>query len=148
MEQLLYRTLIYLHVISVVASIGPFFILLPMMKKLRSASETVLPSYLETFRFTVQLSKHSGHVLVGTGILLVLLGPWTWTTPWIIMTLVILFCSLFFLARAFSPTLRKFREDDANREKLVGKLHRTVWIYLILLLAMLWFMVVKPEMWA
>ena len=148
MEQLLYRTLIYLHVISVVASIGPFFILLPMMKKLPSASETVLPSYLETFRFTVQLSKHSGHVLVGTGILLVLLGPWTWTTPWIIMTLVILFCSLFFLARAFSPTLRKFREDDANREKLVGKLHRTVWIYLILLLAMLWFMVVKPEMWA
>ncbi|MGD6846834.1 hypothetical protein [Rossellomorea aquimaris] len=147
MEYLLYRTLIYLHVISVVASIGPFFILLPMMKKLRTASDSVLPSYLDTFRFTVQLSKHSGHVLVGTGILLVLLGPWTWSTPWIIMTLVIMFCSLFFLARAFSPTLRKFGEDDADREWLVGKLNRTVWIYLILLLAMLWFMVVKPNLW-
>ncbi|MDT9026998.1 MULTISPECIES: hypothetical protein [Rossellomorea] len=147
MEHLLYRTLIYLHVISVVASIGPFFVLLPMMKKLRTASDSVLPSYLDTFRFTVQLSKHSGHVLVGTGILLVLLGPWTWSTPWIIMTLVIMFCSLFFLARAFSPTLRKFGEDDADREWLVGKLNRTVWIYLILLLAMLWFMVVKPNLW-
>jgi len=147
MEYLLYRTLIYLHVISVVASIGPFFILLPMMKKLRTASDSVLPSYLDTFRFTVRLSKHAGHVLVGTGILLVLLGPWTWSTPWIIMTLVIMFCSLFFLARAFSPTLRKFGVDDADREWLVGKLNRTVWIYLILLLAMLWFMVVKPNLW-
>ncbi len=147
METLLYRTLIYLHVISVVASIGPFFILLPMIKKLRTASEFILPSYLDTFRFTVRLSKHSGHVLVGTGILLVLLGPWTWTTPWIIMTLFIMFCSLFFLARAFSPTLKKFGEDDADREWLVGKLKRTVWIYLILLLAMLWFMVVKPSLW-
>ncbi|MCA1060716.1 hypothetical protein LCL96_17400 [Rossellomorea aquimaris] len=148
MEHLLYRTLIYLHVISVVASIGPFFILLPMMRKIRFASESILPTYLDTFRITVQLSKHSGHVLVGTGILLVLLGPWTWTTPWIIMTLVIMFCSLFFLARAFSPTLRKFGEDHADRERLVRKLHRTVWIYLFLLLAMLWFMVVKPGMWA
>jgi hypothetical protein len=147
MEQLLYRTLIYLHVISVVASIGPFFLLLLTMKKLRTVSRSILPSYLDTFRYTVQLSKHSGHVLVGTGILLVLLGPWTWTTPWIIMTLFIMFCSLFFLARAFSPTLRKFGEEDADREKLVGKLHRTVWTYLILLLAMLWFMVVKPGMW-
>ncbi|UTE79365.1 hypothetical protein [Rossellomorea sp. KS-H15a] len=144
---MLYRTLIYLHVISVVASIGPFFLLLLTMNKLRTASPSILPSYLDTFRFTVQLSKHSGHVLVGTGILLVLLGPWTWTTPWIVMTLVIMLCSLFFLARAFSPTLRKFEEEDADREKLVGKLHRTVWIYLILLLAMLWFMVVKPGMW-
>ncbi|TMU83581.1 hypothetical protein FGG79_19340 [Bacillus sp. BHET2] len=147
METLLYRTLIYLHVISVVASIGPFFILLPMIKKLRTASLAILPSYLDTFRFTVQLSKHSGHVLVGTGILLVLLGPWTWTTPWIIMTLFIMFCSLFFLARAFSPTLRKFGEDDGDRESLVRKLKRTVWIYLILLLSMLWFMVVKPSLW-
>ncbi|MGM0854802.1 MAG: hypothetical protein ACQEWI_19690 [Bacillota bacterium] len=147
MEHLLYRTMIYLHVISVVASIGPFFILLPMMKKLRTASDSVLPSYLDTFRFTVQLSKHAGHVLVGSGILLVLLGPWTWSTPWIIMTLVIMFCSLFFLARAFSPTLRKFAKKDADREWLVGKLNRTVWIYLILLLAMLWFMVVKPSLW-
>ncbi len=147
MDGLFYRFLIYLHIISVIASIGPFFILLPMVKKIRGAAKTELSPYLDTFRFTVQLSKHSGHVLVGTGILLVLLGPWSWNTPWILMTLLIMLCSLFFLARAFSPTLRKLQEQDQERVRLVAKLKRTIWIYLILLLSMLWFMVVKPNLW-
>lgn len=144
---LFYRFIIYLHVLSVVASIGPFFILFPMIKKLRAASGAEVTPYLDTFRFTVRLSKHAGHVLVGSGVLLVVLGPWTWGTPWIIMTLFIMFCSLFFLARAFSPTLRKIDDDQEDREPLISKLKRTIWTYLILLLAMLWFMVVKPNLW-
>ncbi|MEG9295502.1 hypothetical protein V6B33_03490 [Mangrovibacillus sp. Mu-81] len=142
-----YRIIIYLHVLSVVASIGPFFILLPMIKKLRTASGEEVTPYLDTFRFTVRLSKHAGHVLVGSGILLVLLGPWSWDTPWIVMTLLIMFCSLFFLARAFSPTLRKFDDEQEEREPLIAKLKRTICTYLFLLLAMLWFMVVKPNLW-
>jgi hypothetical protein len=144
---LFYRFIIYLHVLSVVASIGPFFILFPMIKKLRVASGSEVTPYLDTFRFTVRLSKHAGHVLVGSGVLLVVLGPWTWSTPWIIMTLFIMFCSLFFLARAFSPTLRKIDDAQEDREPLIAKLKRTIWTYLILLLAMLWFMVVKPNLW-
>jgi hypothetical protein len=145
--ELYYRIIIYLHVLSVVASIGPFFILLPMIKKLRIASGKEMTSYLDTFRFTVRLSKHAGHVLVGSGILLVILGPWSWDTPWIVMTLITMFCSLFFLARAFSPTLRKFDDDQEEREPLIAKLKRTILTYLILLLAMLWFMVIKPDLW-
>ncbi|WP_199484582.1 hypothetical protein [Peribacillus glennii] len=141
-----YRLLIYVHVISVIVSIGPFFILLPIAKKLRMGHMQV-DGYLETFRFVVRLAKHSGHVLVGTGILLVVSGPWTWSTPWIVMTLVILFCSLFFLARAFSPTLQKFNQEGQNRRVLAEKLTRSIWIYIILLLAMLWFMVGKPDLW-
>lgn len=144
---LLYRILIYIHVLSVIVSIGPFFILLPIVKKLRIAQEAETRAHLETFRFVVRLSKHSGHVLIGTGILLVAYGPWTWRTPWIVMTLIILFCSLFFLARAFSPKLRKFHEEDQNRGDLAAKLQRSIWIYIILLTAMLWFMVVKPALW-
>ncbi|WP_239582931.1 DUF2269 domain-containing protein [Bacillus tianshenii] len=147
MLDFMYRIIIYIHVLSAIASIGPFFVLLPIAKKLSSAKEHALNGYLETFRFVVRLSKHTGHVLVGSGILLVVLGPWTWGTPWIIMTLIILFCSLFFLARAFSPTLRKFEEEGHDKAELAAKLNRTVWIYLILLLAMLWFMVVKPPLW-
>jgi uncharacterized membrane protein len=142
-----YRIIIYLHVLSVVASIGPFFILLPMIKKLRTAAGEEVNPYLDTFRFTVRLSKHAGHVLVGSGILLVLLGPWSWDTPWIVMTLFIMFCSLFFLARAFSPTLRKFDDEQEERKPLIAKLKQTIWTYLFLLLAMLWFMVVKPNLW-
>ncbi|HZG71027.1 MAG TPA: hypothetical protein VEY51_05745 [Chondromyces sp.] len=142
---LFYRVLIYLHTSSAIVSIGPFFILLPIVKKLLHAREEELNAHLETFKFTVRLSKHSGHVLVTTGVLLVALGPWTWKTPWVIMTLFIMFCSLFFLARAFSPTLRKFQEEGHKREELTAKLKRTIWIYIALLMTMLWFMVVKPS---
>lgn len=142
-----YRLFIYLHISSAIASIGPFFILLPIVKKLRIAKEMEINAYLDTFRFVVRLAKHAGHVLVGTGILLVIFGPWTWSTPWIVMTLIILFCSLFFLARAFSPTLRKFQEEPQNRDALAAKLKRSIWIYIILLMAMLWFMVGKPALW-
>lgn len=143
----LYRILIYIHILSVIASIGPFFILLPVGNKLQAAKEAELSAYLGTFRSVVRLAMHSGHVLVVTGILLVVSGPWAWSTPWIVMTLIIMFCSLFFLARAFSPTLRKFQVQGQNREVLAAKLKRTIWIYIILLLAMLWFMVGKPTLW-
>ena len=145
---LLYRILIYIHVLSVIVSIGPFFILLPIAKKMHVVREAELNAYLDTFRFVVRLAMHSGHVLIVSGILLVISGPWTWSTPWIVMTLLILFCSLFFLARAFSPKLRKFQEKGANKEELAVKLQRTIWIYIILLITMLWFMIVKPTLWS
>jgi len=144
---LVYRIIIYLHVSSVIASIGPFFILMPIVKKLPTAEGKELGAYLATLKSVVRLSMHAGHVLVGTGVLLVILGPWTWKTPWIVMTLALLFSSLFFLARAFSPTLRKFTEEGANKTELAAKLKRTIWTYIILLMAMLWFMVVKPHLW-
>ncbi len=142
-----YSVLLYIHVASVIVSIGPFFILFPIAKKLRVAKAAEMEAYLHTFRSVVWLAKHAGHVLVASGILLVILGPWNWSTPWIIMTLVILLGSLFFLARAFSPTLRKFQEDNHNKEELAAKLNRSIWIYIILLMAMLWFMVGKPYLW-
>ena len=145
---LLYRILIYIHVLSVIVSIGPFFILLPIAKKMHLVREAELNAYLDTFRFVVRLAMHSGHVLIVSGILLVISGPWTWGTPWIVMTLLIMFCSLFFLARAFSPKLRNFQEKGANKEELAVKLQRTIWIYIILLITMLWFMIVKPTLWS
>ncbi|WP_108669952.1 hypothetical protein [Peribacillus acanthi] len=144
---LLYRSLIFIHVLSVIVSIGPFFILLPIVKKLKMVKEEEVGAHLETFRFVVRLTKHAGHVLVGSGVLLVIYGPWTWSTPWIVMTLLIMFASLFFLARAFSPKLRKYQEEVHNRLELAEKLKRSIWIYIILLIAMLWFMVVKPSLW-
>ncbi|MCM3125499.1 MULTISPECIES: hypothetical protein [unclassified Mesobacillus] len=144
---LLYRIIIYLHVASVIASIGPFFILMPIVKKLPDAVGRELEAHLALLKSVVRMSKHAGHVLIGSGVLLVILGPWTWKTPWIIGTLALLFASLFFLARAFSPTLRKFAEEGANKIELSAKLKRTIWTYIILLMSMLWFMVVKPNLW-
>lgn len=144
---LFYRILIYLHVLGAAGSIGPFFILLPIVHKLRKAKDAEMTAYLSTFWFVVRLTKHAGHVLVLSGVLLIALGPWTWGTPWILMTLAVMFASLFFLARAFSPILRKFPEQDSNKEELANKLQRSLWMYIIILLIMLWFMVVKPTLW-
>lgn len=147
MNELWYRIVLYLHVLSAIASIGPFFLLFSIVNKLRRALEEELNVYLHTFKLAVSLVKHSGHVLVITGALLVFFGPWTWKTPWIVMTLLIMFASVFFLARAFSPTLREFRVSGHEKGVLAAKLKRTVWSYFILLLAMLWFMVDKPALW-
>lgn len=142
-----YRIVLFLHVVSAIASIGPFFLLFSLVNKLRHAVKTELNAYLLTFKHAVSLVKHSGHVLVLTGALLVFFGPWSWKTPWIIMTLMIMFASTFFLARAFSPILKKFHKSGQDQLQLISKLKRTVWTYFILLLAMLWFMVDKPALW-
>ncbi|WP_139487960.1 hypothetical protein [Brevibacillus dissolubilis] len=143
----LYRILLYVHILSAILSIGPFFILLPIIRKLRTAEGLVEQAYLDAFRFSNQLAKHAGHVLTVSGILLVVFGPWTWGTSWIVMTIIVLISSLLFLARAFSPTIRKFDQDGHDRAELVQKLNRSVWIYIVLLLIMLWFMVVRPTLW-
>ncbi|MGG0465417.1 hypothetical protein ABE029_29465, partial [Priestia aryabhattai] len=63
---MLYRILVYIHVSSVILSIGPFFILLPIVKKLHSSREQEMNAYLITFQSVVRLAKHTGHVLVIT----------------------------------------------------------------------------------
>lgn len=146
MEKL--RTLLlYIHILSAITSIGPFFVLIPLVPRLRTAESEAREAYLNTFRSAIRLVKHMGHVLVVSGILLILVASWSWMEPWLVATYMILACSLYFMARAFTPKLRKFGEPAADKESLVKKLLRSVWIYLLLLLAMLWLMVAKPQLW-
>ncbi|WP_343802386.1 hypothetical protein [Bacillus carboniphilus] len=142
-----YKLIVYIHVLSAVASIGPFFVLLPLLKKIKVAAGEEVPAYIQVFRSSTLLVKHAGHVLVGSGVVLIWLGSWPWSTSWIVMTLVVMFSSIIFLARAFTPTLKEFDTPSHDRGMLVAALHRAVWTYLGLLLLMLWFMVVKPVWW-
>ncbi|WKA58811.1 DUF2269 family protein [Planococcus shenhongbingii] len=143
----MYTLILFLHIMSAVLSIGPFFVLVPLVKQMRDVPDAVLQSQISTFRSATRLVKHAGHVLVTTGVLLIWQSYWQWTTPWIVMTLVIMFGSIFFLARAFKPILQKFDEPHADRAALINKLNRSVWLYIGLLVAMLWLMVAKPELW-
>jgi len=143
----LYIALIFIHVSSAVVSIGPLFVLFSVLHKMRNANPTAELAYISIFRSVVRLIKHAGHVLVGSGILLVLLGSWSWLTPWIILTIALMVISIFFLARAFSPTLLKFEDSNANKQLLVNQLHKSTWIYIILLGMMLGLMVIKPDLW-
>jgi hypothetical protein len=142
-----YSFLLYVHIFSVILSIGPYFVLFPLLAKMRAASLDLLPVYIEPFRFTVRLTKHAGHILVTTGVLLTWLSPWTWNTPWILATVVIMVGSLYFIARAFSPLLRQLRAPHDDRSMLIDKLKRALIYYVIITMAMMWFMVSKPNLW-
>jgi hypothetical protein len=145
---MLYTILLYLHIASVIASLGPFFVLFPLLRKVRTASADELKIYLPTFTLAIRLSKHSGHILVTTGVLMMWHEHISWLTSWVLITIFILVSSLYFIARAFSPTIRKLATPDHNnRQELVNKLRFNVWLYVVLMLIMLWFMVNKPNFW-
>ncbi|WP_372867848.1 DUF2269 family protein [Planomicrobium okeanokoites] len=143
----MYTVILYAHILSAALSIGPFFVLIPLVNRIRESDTKSLSGLVATFRSATRLVMHAGHILVATGVLLVWLGPWPWHSPWILMTLAVMFSSVFFLARAFSPVLKKFAEPEADQSALAEKLKRSLWIYIMLLLLMLWFMVDKPTLW-
>ncbi|WP_341202220.1 DUF2269 family protein [Planomicrobium okeanokoites] len=143
----MYTVILYAHILSAALSIGPFFVLIPLVNRIRESDTKSLSGLVAIFRSATRLVMHAGHILVATGVLLVWLGPWPWHSPWILMTLAVMFSSVFFLARAFSPVLKKFAEPEADQSALAEKLKRSLWIYIMLLLLMLWFMVDKPTLW-
>lgn len=114
---------------------------------MRRANEEEMGAYVATFQSTVTVVKHAGHVIVPSGILLIWQGGWSWTTSWVVLTIVMMVGSIVFLARAFKPTIRTFRTNAYDQAFFVRKLHSATWKYILLLLIMLWLMVVKPVLW-
>ena len=144
---LFYTVIVYLHVVSAVASVGPLFLLFPMISRMRTAVKVEETMLLSLFKWTIRFVMHAGHVLVVTGVLLILFGPWPWYTSWVIVTLGIMMLSVVFLASGFSVVLKQFSTEPENREALLTKLTKTSWKYIGLLLVMLYLMVAKPSFW-
>ncbi|WP_312753636.1 hypothetical protein [Rummeliibacillus suwonensis] len=145
---MLYSTVLFIHVFSAVLSIGPFFVLIPMLKKMKIAkTHEEMTAYVTTFSLAIQIVKHAGHILILSGIYLLWSGGYSITSPFIVMTIALLMASIVFLARAFKPTIRTFNTPEYHQQLFVAKLKKAVWIYTILLLIMLWFMVTKPPLW-
>ena len=142
-----YVFIIFTHVFRMVLSVGPLFVLFAVLRKMPGADIATEKAFISIFRSVVRLIKHAGHVLVGSGILLVYLGSWPWHTSWIVLTIGLMVLSIFFLASAFKGTLKKFDDLDADRHLLIKKLHRSTWTYVILLVLMLALMVMKPTLW-
>lgn len=144
---LLYTVIVYIHVLSAVASVGPLFLLFPIISRIRKAVMSEEAMLLSLFKWTTRFVMHSGHVLVGSGVILILIGPWPWYTSWVIVTLGIMMISIVFLASGFSVVLNRFPKEPENREELLKKLLNTSWRYIGLLLIMLYLMVAKPSFW-
>ena len=136
-----------MHVVSAVLSIGPLFILMPVIKRLRGAQSDVELAYMSVIKVTIRIVMHAGHVLVCSGALLIITGPWSWHTSWVVMTIIVLAISGFFLATGFTRVLRTFNIPGINKNELLDRLNRTSWLYIGLMLVMLWLMVQKPNFW-
>lgn len=144
---MVYTFFLYTHILSAIISIGPLFALLLILKKMDSLEESQLWGFVQLFQSIITIIKHAGHVLVISGIILIILSGWTWTTSWVVLTILVMLGSIIFLARAFKPTIHTFGTTDFNKEIFIIKLRKSTWLYIFLLLVMLWFMVAKPELW-
>lgn len=147
MIQLLFKIILYVHVLSAVVSIGPLFALLIIVKLMESAENSVLEGYVRSFQAGITAVKHAGHVVVLSGILLIWLSGWPWHTSWVVLTVGLMIGSIFFLASAFKPTIKTFGTEQFAKKDFVKKLHRATWLYIFILLIMLWLMVNKPMFW-
>lgn len=102
----IYTLLLYIHILSAILSIGPLFVVLTIVKKMRTASHVEMPPYIESFKGAITIVKHSGHVLVASGILLMWHVGYHWSTSWVVLTFLVMFASIVFLARAFNRRYR------------------------------------------
>ncbi|WP_318614082.1 DUF2269 family protein [Sporosarcina sp. YIM B06819] len=147
MKPEIYGIIVFLHVLSAVLSIGPLTLLMPVINRLYGVEASIEQAYLSVIKVVIRIVMHAGHVLVFTGVLLLILGPYPWTSSWVILTLAILLISGVFLAKGFTFVLRRFHNPDADKDDILNRLMRTSWIYLGLMLIMLWLMVQKPMFW-
>ncbi|WP_390286976.1 hypothetical protein [Ureibacillus sp. GCM10028918] len=144
----MFHTLIlYIHIVSAVGSIGPLFSLIPITKKMESADGGQLFGLVQSFQTAITIVKHAGHVLVLSGIILIITSGWSWTTSWVVLTITIMIGSIVFLARAFKPTLKTIGTQEFQKEQFIKKLRKASWQYILILLVMLWLMVAKPVFW-
>lgn len=139
--------ILFIHILSAAISVGPLVALIPLTKKMETADEGEMAGFVKTFQMAITVVKHAGHVLVLSGVMLVMISGWTWNDSWIVFTLIIMFGSIVFLARAFKPTLQTFGTSGYQKDEFVAKLRKATWKYLILMFMMLWLMVHKPMLW-
>lgn len=144
---MLYNIILYIHVLSAVVSIGPLFLLVPIIKKMENADGEIFEGFVQSFQLSIRIVKHAGHVLVLSGIFLIIFSGWTWTTSWVLLTVAVMVGSIVFLARAFKPTIRTFGTTHFNKQVFISKLKKSTLQYILLLLFMLWLMVTKPTLW-
>ncbi|WOV88500.1 hypothetical protein QWT69_05120 [Sporosarcina oncorhynchi] len=142
-----YGAIVFVHVVSAVLSIGPLFLLMPIIKRLQNVETPIEHAFLSIIKVIIRIVMHAGHVLVVSGVMLLLTGPWPWYTSWIIATVVVLLLSGFFLSTGFTKVLKKSHLPDSNKVEILAKLNQTSWIYIGLMLIMLWLMVQKPVLW-
>ncbi len=102
----IYTLLLYIHIVSAILSIGPLFVVLPIVKKMNTAAHIEMPPYIEAFKGAINIVKHSGHVLVVSGILLMWHAGYHWSTSWIVLTFLVMLASIVFFGKSIQTNLK------------------------------------------
>ena len=144
---MLYKMIVFTHVVSAVAAIGPLFSIFPILARIEKAKERDIKGLIEGLRGVVRAVSLGGHVLIISGIVLLWMSGWSWKTSWILATIILLIVSLFFLAKAFKPAWRIAESEHFQKDVFIAVMKRATILYIIIMLMMLWLMVVKPQLW-
>lgn len=144
---MLYKMIVFIHVVSAVAAIGPLFSIFPILARIEKAKDRDIKGLIEGLRGVVRAVSLGGHVLIISGIVLLWISGWSWKTSWILATIILLIVSLFFLAKAFKPAWRIAESEHFQKGAFIAVMKRATILYIIIMLMMLWLMVVKPQLW-
>ncbi|MEG0386150.1 MAG: hypothetical protein RR642_15525 [Solibacillus sp.] len=144
---MLYTIILYTHILSAIVSMGPLFAIFPLLKRMNDASAEQVGGYVQSVQGILRAIANGGHVVVPSGLLLIWFGGWSWTASWVILTMIVMFASLFFMARAFKPSMAYAKSDGFVKETFISMIKTATWKYIFLMGVLLWLMVVKPNFW-
>ena len=145
---MLYKVALFIHVVNAIVTIGPLFAILVMigrMKKMNDDSQ--FHGGIEGLRAMIRTVEIGGHYIVPTGLILVVLGGWSWTTSWIVVTLIFLGLCLIVLAKAFKPATNLIGSPKFTKELFIQKMYIATIVYMFIMAVLLWLMVAKPIFW-
>ena len=144
---MLYTISLYLHILSAIVATGPLFALFPLLNRMQKAPEDQLKGFILSIQGILRAIANGGHFLVITGLLLIFVSGWSFSDSWIIVTLVIMACSLLFMARAYKPSMALTTSGEFTQKKFIQMTKMATYKYVLLMGTLLWLMVAKPEFW-
>ena len=145
---MLYKFALFIHILNAIVTIGPLFAIFVFLQRMKSLNDMQqIQGAIEGIRAMIRTVEIGGHFIVPTGLILVLVGDWAWSTSWIVITLIILTICLIILAKAFKPATRLIGTPAFSKEIFISKMYKSTFVYLLIMLIFLWLMVVKPSFW-
>ncbi len=144
---MIYKIALFLHILSAVVATGPLFAIFPMLKRMEKIEGVLEQGMIEGLRGAVRAVSLAGHFIVPTGLILLLLGGWSWNTSWVLATIIMLVASLLFLAKAFKPAWHLAEAEHFDKRLFIHTMRNATIKYILIMIVMLWLMVVKPQLW-
>ncbi|MBD8038231.1 DUF2269 family protein [Solibacillus sp. A46] len=145
--KLLFTITLYLHILSVIVATGPLFAIFPILKRMEKAQTHDFPSYITALQGLLRAVANGGHFIVPTGFVLIYFSGWSWTSPWLIVTYIVMGFSLYFMALAFKPAMNFAKSAQFEKEQFIHMMKSATWKYIFLMGFFLWLMIAKPDFW-